>query len=70
MKQVIRSALLLIIAALAPGVVLVAAAAEKAAKTQGEVAFDSSLNNEQIVSLIDAFKRKHPSIEASFYRAT
>ena len=30
----------------------------------------SSLNNEQIVTLVDAFKKKYPFIKPSFYRAT
>ncbi len=30
----------------------------------------SSLNNEQIVTLVDAFKKKYPAIKPSFYRGT
>ena len=46
-----------------------AASLEDAAK-EGEVVFYSSLNNEQIVTLIEAFKKKYPFIKPSFYRAT
>src|SRR5919108_560563 len=70
MKQVIRSALLLIIGMLVRAVVFAAAASEDAAKAEGEVVFYSSFNNEQIVPLMDAFKRKYPFIKPSFYRAT
>ena len=47
-----------------------AASLEDAAKAEGEVVFYSSLNNEQIVTLIEAFKKKFPFIKPSFYRAT
>jgi iron(III) transport system substrate-binding protein len=47
-----------------------AASLEDGAKAEGEVVFYSSLNNEQIVTLIDAFKKKFPFIKPSFYRAT
>ena len=47
-----------------------AASLEDAAKAEGEVVFYSSLNNEQIVTLIEAFKKKYPFIKPSFYRAT
>src|SRR5919106_1913689 len=47
-----------------------AATGDDAAKAEGEVIFYSSLNNEQIVTLVDAFKRKYPFIKPSFYRAT
>jgi iron(III) transport system substrate-binding protein len=47
-----------------------AATVEEAAKSEGEVVFYSSLNNEQIVTLVDAFKKKYPSIKPSFFRAT
>src|SRR5919109_4610689 len=70
MKQVIRSALLLIIGMLVRAVVFAAAASEDAAKAEGKVVFYSSFNNEQIVPLMDAFKRKYPFIKPSFYRAT
>jgi iron(III) transport system substrate-binding protein len=43
---------------------------EESARAEGEVVLYSSLNNEQIVTLIDAFKKKYPFIKASFYRAT
>ena len=47
-----------------------AASLEDGAKTEGEVVFYSSLNNEQIVTFMDAFKRKFPFIKPSFYRGT
>ena len=43
---------------------------EESAKAEGEVVLYSSLNNEQIVTLVDAFKKKYPAIKPSFYRAT
>src|SRR5712691_11896181 len=43
---------------------------EESAKAENEVVFYSSLNNEQIVTLVDAFKRKYPFVKPSFYRAT
>jgi iron(III) transport system substrate-binding protein len=47
-----------------------AAPVEDSAKTEGEVVLYSSLNNEQIVTLVDAFKKKYPFIKPSFYRGT
>ena len=47
-----------------------AATLEDAAKTEGEVVLYSSLNNEQIVTLVDAFKKKYPFIKPSFYRGS
>jgi iron(III) transport system substrate-binding protein len=47
-----------------------AATLEDSAKTEGEVVLYSSLNNEQIVTLIDAFKKKYPLIKPAFYRGT
>ena len=47
-----------------------AATLEESAKTEGEVVLYSSLNNEQIVTLVDAFKKKYPFIKPSFYRGT
>jgi iron(III) transport system substrate-binding protein len=47
-----------------------AATFEEATKTEGEVVLYSSLNNEQIVTLVDVFKKKYPFIKPSFYRAT
>jgi iron(III) transport system substrate-binding protein len=47
-----------------------AATLENSAKTEGEVVLYSSLNNEQIVTLVDAFKKKYPFIKPSFYRGT
>src|SRR4026209_2844885 len=43
---------------------------EDSAKTEGEVVLYSSLNNEQIVTLVDTFKKKYPNIKPSFYRGT
>ena len=43
---------------------------EEGARAEGEVVFYSSLNNEQIVTLVDAFKKKYPFIKPSFYRGT
>jgi len=47
-----------------------AATLEESAKAEGEVVLYSSLNNEQIVTLVDAFKKKYPSLKPSFYRGT
>jgi iron(III) transport system substrate-binding protein len=47
-----------------------AATLEAAARAEAEVVLYSSLNNEQIVTLVEAFKKKYPSIKSSFYRAT
>jgi len=47
-----------------------AAAPDDMARAEGEVVLYSSLNNEQIVTLIDAFKKKYPAIKPSFYRGT
>ena len=47
-----------------------AATLEESAKAEGEVVLYSSLNNEQIVTLVDAFKKKYPSVKPSFYRGT
>ena len=47
-----------------------AATLEESARVEGEVVLYSSLNNEQIVTLVDAFKKKYPTIKPSFYRAT
>jgi iron(III) transport system substrate-binding protein len=47
-----------------------AATLEDSTKTEGEVVLYSSLNNEQIVTLVDAFKKKFPNIKPSFYRGT
>jgi hypothetical protein len=40
-----------------------AATMEDAVRVESEVVLYSSLNNEQIVTLIDAFKKKYPFIE-------
>jgi hypothetical protein len=40
-----------------------AATMEDAARVESEVVLYSSLNNEQIVTLIDAFRKKYPFIE-------
>jgi len=47
-----------------------AATLEESAKAESELVLYSSLNNEQIVTLIDAFKKKYPFIKPSFYRGT
>jgi len=47
-----------------------AATLDEAASAEGEVVLYSSLNNEQIVTLVDAFKKKYPAIKPSFYRGT
>ena len=47
-----------------------AATLEESGKAEGEVVLYSSLNNEQIVTLVDALKKKYPTIKPSFYRAT
>src|SRR4026207_934454 len=47
-----------------------AATVDEAAKNEAEVVLYSSLNNEQIVTLIEAFRKKHPFIKPSFYRGT
>ena len=43
---------------------------KRRARAEGEVVLYSSLNNEQIVTLVDAFKKKYPAIKPSFYRGT
>src|SRR5918995_5497756 len=47
-----------------------AATLEDSARAESEVVLYSSLNNEQIVTLVDAFKKKYPNIKPSFYRGT
>ena len=47
-----------------------AATLEESARAEGEVVLYSSLNNEQIVTLVDAFKKKYPAIKPAFYRGT
>jgi iron(III) transport system substrate-binding protein len=61
---------LIFIARLLSVPVATAATPEDAARVESEVVLYSSLNNEQIVTLIDAFKKKYPAIKPSFYRAT
>ena len=58
----------LFLAAVAP--TTTAANLEDSARAEGEVVLYSSLNNEQIVTLVDAFKKKYPYIKPSFYRGT
>jgi iron(III) transport system substrate-binding protein len=48
----------------------VGASLEEGARAEGEIVLYSSLNNEQIVSLVDGFKKKYPFIKPSFYRGT
>jgi len=47
-----------------------AATLDEAARGEGEVVLYCSLNNEQIVTLVDTFKKKYPYITPSFYRGT
>lgn len=47
-----------------------AASVEDLAKTEGQVVFYSSLNNEQIVAFRDAFQKKYPAVRVDFYRGT
>jgi len=47
-----------------------AATLDETARGEGEVVLYSSLNNEQIVTLVDTFKKKYPYIKPSFYRGT
>jgi iron(III) transport system substrate-binding protein len=47
-----------------------AATLEESARAESEVVLYSSLNNEQIVTLVEAFKKKYPAIKPSFYRGT
>src|SRR5262249_23091998 len=47
-----------------------AATVEESARTEGEVVLYSSLNNEQIVTWVEGFKKKYPFIKLSFYRGT
>src|SRR5262245_12564732 len=47
-----------------------AATFEDATRNEAEVVLYSSLNNEQIVTLVDAFRKKYPTIKPSFYRGT
>ena len=47
-----------------------AATGEESGQVENEVVLYSSLNNEQIVTLMDAFKKKYPAIKPSFYRGT
>jgi iron(III) transport system substrate-binding protein len=70
MRSRFLSTLCLFLAALLPHTLLGATTVEESAKAESEVVLYSSLNNEQIVTLIDAFKKKYPSVKPSFYRAT
>jgi len=47
-----------------------AGALEDSAKVENEVVLYSSLNNEQIVTFVEAFRKKYPFIQPSFYRGT
>ena len=47
-----------------------AASVEEFAKAEGEVVFYSSLNNEQIVTLREAFQKKYPFLKVDFFRGT
>lgn len=59
-----------LLAALLPAVSFSASSPEEGAKSEAEVVFYSSLNNEQITTLAEAFRRKYPSVRPSFYRGT
>jgi iron(III) transport system substrate-binding protein len=50
--------------------VLQAATLDDSAKVEGEVVLYSSLNNEQIITLLNAFRKKYPFIKPDFNRAT
>lgn len=62
--------LVLSVAVALQGTTAHAATLEDSARAESEVVLYSSLNNEQIVTLVDAFKKKYPFIKPSFYRAT
>src|SRR5262249_44215183 len=47
-----------------------AATLEESTRAEGEVVLYISLKNEQIVTVVDAFKKKSPTINPSFSRAT
>jgi iron(III) transport system substrate-binding protein len=47
-----------------------ASSTEELARAEGEVVFYSSLNNEQIVTLREAFQKKHPFLKVNFFRGT
>jgi iron(III) transport system substrate-binding protein len=70
MRSRFLSTLSFFLAALLPHTLPAATTVEEGAKAEGEVVLYSSLNNEQIVTLVDAFKKKYPFIKPSFYRAT
>jgi iron(III) transport system substrate-binding protein len=70
MRSRFLSTLCFFLAALLPHPLPAATTVEEGAKAEGEVVLYSSLNNEQIVTLVDAFKKKYPFIKPSFYRAT
>jgi iron(III) transport system substrate-binding protein len=69
-QRLVMFFILLFLMSFPPEPVLKAAALEESAKAEGEVVLYSSLNNEQIVTLVDAFKKKYPHIKPSFYRGT
>lgn len=66
MLAVILSAVVIVLS----GDFLSAATVEELAKSEGKVVFYSTLNNEQIKAFTDAFMKKRPYIEISFYRAS
>jgi iron(III) transport system substrate-binding protein len=68
--RIIISTFFLLSLWLLPARSLRATTIEEAAKAEGEVVLYSSLNNEQIVTLVDGFKKRYPFIKASFYRGT
>jgi iron(III) transport system substrate-binding protein len=61
---------LVVVAGLLLAPVSGAATLEESARTESEVVLYSSLNTEQIVTLVDAFKKRYPAIKPSFYRGT
>jgi len=70
LKKLISAPVLFLLGLLLPPTLLAAATVEEAARTEGEVVLYSSLNNEQITTLVDAFRKRFPFIKPSFYRAT
>ena len=60
----------LILVLLIPCSAFSAASVEELARAEGEVVFYSSLNNEQIVTLREAFQKKYPFLKVDFFRGT
>jgi iron(III) transport system substrate-binding protein len=70
LRRLLVNLFTLVVAFVAPHSWSHAATGDDSGKAEGEVVLYSSLNNEQIVTLVDAFKKKYPFIKPSFYRAT